>query len=125
AMSKWFDVDVQLIDPETAKEKWPLLRIDDLLGAAWLPHDGKVVPREVAVALAKGAQAHGATVLEHARVLEVLHRDGRAMGVRVQLNDTAAADVRRLTSLTNAERGGWEENQSLVTSAATGERQSG
>src|SRR3989442_2717339 len=119
AMSEWFGVEVQLISPEAAKEKWPLLRIDDVLGAAWLPHDGKVVPREVAVALAKGAQAHGATVLENARVLEVLHRDGRAVGVRVQLNDTAAADVRRLTSLTNAERGVWKETQSLVTSAAT------
>src|SRR6266481_9031194 len=80
AMSEWFGVEVQLIGPESAKEKWPLLRIDDLLGAAWLPHDGKVVPREVAVALAKGAQAHGATVLENTRVLEILHRDQRAVG---------------------------------------------
>src|SRR5438876_6735138 len=78
AMSEWFGVEVQLISPETAKEKWPLLRIDDLLGAAWLPHDGKVIPQEVAVALAKGAQAHGTTLLENARVLEVLHRAGRA-----------------------------------------------
>src|SRR6266496_3999198 len=70
AMSEWFGVEVQLISPETAKEKWPLLRIDDLLGAAWLPHDGKVVPQEVAVALAKGARAHGATVLENTRVID-------------------------------------------------------
>src|SRR5262245_20673358 len=32
AMSEWFGVDVQLIDPKSAKEKWPLLRIDDILG---------------------------------------------------------------------------------------------
>src|SRR6266566_6472065 len=119
AMSEWFGVEVQLIDPETAKEKWPLLRIDDLLGAAWLPHDGKVAPREVAVALAKGAQAHGATLLENARVLEVLHRDRRAVGVRVQLHDAVAADVRRLTSPTNGERELRKAKQSLVTSAAT------
>ncbi len=118
AMSEWFGVEVQLIGPETAKEKWPLLRIDDLLGAAWLPHDGKVVPREVAVALAKGAEAHGATVLENARVLEVLLRDGRAVGVRVQLNNTAGADARRRSSPTNGERGPWKEALSLVTSAA-------
>src|SRR6266550_4952274 len=103
AMSEWFGIEVQLIGPEAAKEKWPLLRIDDLLGAAWLPHDGKVVPREVAMALAKGAQARGATVLENVRVLEVLQRAGRAVGVRVQLNDTVAAEVRRLTSLANTE----------------------
>jgi 4-methylaminobutanoate oxidase (formaldehyde-forming) len=119
AMSEWFGVEVQMIGPEAAKEKWPLLRIDDLLGAAWLPHDGKVVPQEVAVALAKGARAHGASVVENARVLEVLHRDGRAVGVRVQLNDAVAADVRRRTSPTNAARGPWKKDQSVVASAAT------
>src|SRR5262245_18529128 len=95
AMSEWFGVDVQLIDPKSAKEKWPLLRIDDILGAAWLPHDGKVILKEVAVALAKGAQANGATVSENARVLDVLCRDGRVAGVRVRLNESGAADISR------------------------------
>jgi len=94
AMSEWFGVEVQLIGPETAKEKWPLLRIDDVLGAAWLPHDGKVVPQEVAVALAKGAQATGVTVLENTRVLEILHRGRRAVGVRVQQCGAGVPHVR-------------------------------
>ena len=93
AMSEWFGVEVHLINPEIAREKWPLLRIDDVLGAAWLPHDGKVIPREVATALAKGAQSRGARVLENVRVLDVLHRDGRAVGVRAQFSDSVAADV--------------------------------
>src|SRR5712671_1612919 len=66
AMAEWFGVDVDMISPKAALTKWPLLRIDDLLGAAWLPHDGKLIPKELALALAKGAQAHGATVLENA-----------------------------------------------------------
>src|SRR5437868_12061776 len=41
ALSEWFGVEAQLISPAAAREKWPLLHIDDLLGAAWLPHDGK------------------------------------------------------------------------------------
>ncbi len=53
AMSERFGVEVQLVSPPFAQEKWPLLRIDDVLGAAWLPHDGKVVPKELALALAK------------------------------------------------------------------------
>src|SRR6185369_7180622 len=84
AMSEWFGVEVQIISPEAAREKWPLLRIDDVLGAGWLPHDGKVIPKELSLALAKGAQSRGATILENVRVLDVLHRDGRATGVRVQ-----------------------------------------
>jgi 4-methylaminobutanoate oxidase (formaldehyde-forming) len=118
AMSEWFGVEVQLIGPQAAKEKWPLLRIDDLLGAAWLPHDGKVIPGEVAVALAKAAQAHGATVLENARVLEVLQRNGRAVGVLAQFHDAVGADEGRRTSFTLAEHRPGKENQSPAISAA-------
>src|SRR2546421_2445949 len=102
AMSEWFGVEVQLISPEAAGEKWLLLRVDDLLGAAWLPHDGKVIPKEVALALAKGARTRGATVLENVRVLDVLHRDGRALGVRFRGDDPLAADASRPASTPSA-----------------------
>src|SRR3989440_6658981 len=82
AMAERFGVDVQLISPAAARDKWPLLRTDDVLGAAWLPDDGKVVPEKVALALAKGARDRGATVVENARVLDVEHTGGRAAGVR-------------------------------------------
>ena len=81
AMAELFGVEAHLIDPAAALEKWPLLRVDDILGAAWLPHDGKVIPKEVPVALAKGARALGAKVLENIRVTSVLHKNGRASGV--------------------------------------------
>jgi glycine cleavage system aminomethyltransferase T/glycine/D-amino acid oxidase-like deaminating enzyme len=93
AMSERFGVEVQLVSPETALEKWPLLRIDDVLGAAWLPHDGKVVPQEVAAALAKGAQQKGATVLENVRVRNVLTRAGRAVGVETDRGEVRAEYV--------------------------------
>src|SRR5262245_26226117 len=81
AMSQLFGVEVQMISPEAAKEKWPLLRVDDVLGAAWLPHDGKLVPKELAIALAKGASARGVRICEHVRVLDVLQVNGRVTGV--------------------------------------------
>ena len=55
-------VEARIISPEEAREKWPLIRIDDLLGAAWLPHDGKVIPKEVPVALCKAATGRGVSV---------------------------------------------------------------
>src|SRR5688572_1915035 len=82
AMAEWFGVEVQMIAPKEAFMKWPLLRIDDVLGAAWLPHDGKLVPKELALALAKGAQNHGAQIFENVRVLEIEHRNGRVTGVK-------------------------------------------
>src|SRR5207253_3048575 len=54
---------------------------DDLLGAAWLPQDGKVIPKEVALALVKGARTHGAAVIEQVRMLDVEHAKGRVTGV--------------------------------------------
>src|SRR5947207_12725427 len=43
AMSEWFGVEVQLISPEPAKEKWPLSRIDELLCEAWLQRTSTVL----------------------------------------------------------------------------------
>jgi 4-methylaminobutanoate oxidase (formaldehyde-forming) len=81
AMAELFGVEVQMISPALAGEKWPLLRTDDVLGAAWLPHDGKVIPKEVPLALAKGARSRGATIVEGVRVLDVEHQEGRVTGV--------------------------------------------
>jgi 4-methylaminobutanoate oxidase (formaldehyde-forming) len=80
-MSQIFSVEVQMISADAAKAKWPLLRIDDVLGAAWLPHDGKLIPKELAIALSKGATARGVRICEHVRVLNVLHESGRVSGV--------------------------------------------
>src|SRR5262249_6514605 len=81
AMAELLGVEVQIVKPTVVSEKWPLLRTDDILGGAWLPHDGKVLPKEVTLALAKGAERTGARIVEHCRVLEIEHRDGRTTGV--------------------------------------------
>ena len=82
AMAEYLGVQADLISAEEAGEKWPLIKTDDLLGAVWLPGDGKVIPQETAVALAKGAQQRGAKICENVETLEILHRDGRATGVK-------------------------------------------
>src|SRR5882762_6163553 len=81
AMSELLGVEVQIVGPAVVAEKWPLLRTDDILGGAWLPHDGKVLPKEVALALAKGAQRNGATIVEQCRTLDIEHATGRVTGV--------------------------------------------
>jgi len=81
AMAEYLGVEAQMISAVEAGEKWPLMRTEDLKSAVWLPGDGKVIPQETTVALAKGAQSRGARVFEHVRTLKVLHKNGRAMGV--------------------------------------------
>ena len=32
-----YDMDCELVSPERAQELWPVMQVDDLLGALWLP----------------------------------------------------------------------------------------
>jgi heterotetrameric sarcosine oxidase gamma subunit len=77
-----FDLDCQLLGPEEAGARYPLIRTDDLVGALWLPGDGRADPTGLTSALAKGARQGGARVLEGVRVVGIPVRDGRVTGVR-------------------------------------------
>ena len=44
------------------KERWPLVRTDDLKGTIYHPTDGYINPADVTQAMAKGARQHGATI---------------------------------------------------------------
>ena len=46
-----YDMECHLLTPEEAHERYPLLRIDDLVGAIWLPQDGKANPTDLTQAL--------------------------------------------------------------------------
>ena len=52
-----YDLPCELISPERAQELWPPMRVDDLLGAIWLPGDGKVNPTDLTQSLAQGRPA--------------------------------------------------------------------
>jgi glycine cleavage system aminomethyltransferase T/glycine/D-amino acid oxidase-like deaminating enzyme len=84
-----YDMDCELLTPAQALDLWPVIATDDLLGAIWLPGDGKVNPTDVTMALAKGARQRGARVVERARVTGIdtveTARGRRVTGVRVDL----------------------------------------
>ena len=82
-----FDLECELLSPEEALERYPVMRVDDLVGAIWLPGDGKANPTDLTAALAKGARQRGARIVEHTRVLGVHVEDGRVTGVRTDAGD--------------------------------------
>jgi 4-methylaminobutanoate oxidase (formaldehyde-forming) len=82
AMARSFGIEVHLLTPREALEKWPLLRIDDLQGALWFPADGKANPADLAQSLAKGARNLGVTIREGVRVTSVETRRGFVSGVQ-------------------------------------------
>lgn len=77
AGARAYGVQCEVISPKEAGELWPVMRTDDLLGAVWLPGDGKANPTDLTQALARGARAAGATIVEHVRVTAV-HAEEKA-----------------------------------------------
>ena len=56
------DVYHEFLTPAQIKERWPLVRTDDLKGALFHPQDGYINPADVTQAMAKGARQHGVTI---------------------------------------------------------------
>ena len=52
----------EFLTPKEMKERWPLLRTEDLVGALFHPQDGYINPADVTQAMAKGARQLGATI---------------------------------------------------------------
>ena len=92
-----FDLDCEMLTPAQAQELWPVIATDDLLGAIWLPQDGRANPTDLTLALAKGARTRGVRVHERVRVLGVettgTGRDRRVTGVRTDAGDIEAEFV--------------------------------
>jgi glycine/D-amino acid oxidase-like deaminating enzyme/glycine cleavage system aminomethyltransferase T len=82
AMARSFGIEVELLTPHEALEKWPPLRIDDLQGALWFPADGKANPADLAMSLAKGARNLGVKIQEGVRVTAVEARNGKVSAVQ-------------------------------------------
>lgn len=93
SMAKVAGFPCDVIDPDQARELWPLLNIDDVLGAIHLPMDGMASPVDVTQALAKGARMGGAQIFENTKVLDLKIRDGRAAGVITEQGDIDAEYV--------------------------------
>src|SRR4029078_1712129 len=55
---------MHLLSPKEAQDLWPLMQIEDVVGAAFLPTDGQASPSDITMSLAKGARAGGVTIAE-------------------------------------------------------------
>ena len=76
-----FGLEMHLLTPKEAFDLWPIMTIDDLVGAAFLPTDGQANPSDITLSLAKGARMAGAKIYEDTKVLSVEIQDGVIKGV--------------------------------------------
>ncbi|MBC8269802.1 MAG: FAD-dependent oxidoreductase [Rhodospirillaceae bacterium] len=93
SMARVFGLEVEVISAKEAQDKWPLINVDDVVGAVFLPKDGKVNPIDLTQALAKGAKMGGAKIFEDTKVTAVHKKDGRITGVATDRGDIKAEVV--------------------------------
>jgi 4-methylaminobutanoate oxidase (formaldehyde-forming) len=80
--AKTFGLPLELISAEEAREMFPLMSTEGVLGAAWLPTDGYLDPSQLTYALADGARRGGCRIFTSTRVTGIDVRDGRVRGVQ-------------------------------------------
>ncbi len=81
ALAHLFGVRAQSISAAEAKERWPLMNAEDVLGAVWSPDDGRVSPSDLCAALIKGAKSRGARIFENCAVTGIVTDDSKVIAV--------------------------------------------
>src|ERR1700736_2416866 len=92
ATAEAYQLECELISPQRARELYPIMRVDDLAGAIWLPGDGRANPTDLTAALARGARGKGVTIRERTRVTGIL--TGHGPGVRTLTGARTVTGVR-------------------------------
>jgi 4-methylaminobutanoate oxidase (formaldehyde-forming) len=93
ATAEAFGLECELLTPSQARDRYPVMQVDDLVGAIWLPRDGKANPTDTTQALARGARRLGARLAEKVRVVGIDVEQGRVRGVRTDHGDVEAEVV--------------------------------
>jgi 4-methylaminobutanoate oxidase (formaldehyde-forming) len=89
-MAKGFGFHVELVSPREAQERFPLIDVEGVHGAAWIEGDGYVDPASLTNAYAAGARAGGIRILQNV-VVTALEKRGRRV-TRV-ITDQGAIDA--------------------------------
>lgn len=105
ALAHAYGIDATSISAGEAKERWPMMNADDVLGAVWSPADGRVSPSDVCAALTKSAKGLGAKLFEDTGVTGILTKDGRVTGVETTQGTVSCDAIALCTGLWSREVG--------------------
>lgn len=87
SMARAFGVEVNELSPVDINALYPHLEVSDVVSGVHLPGDGQADPANIALALAKGARARGARIIEGVKVTRVTTDRGRVTGVDWRAGD--------------------------------------
>ena len=96
AMANAFGVEAHVISLDEAASRYPLMRTDDLVGAVWIPGDGKANPADITQALARGPARAGRGSWKASRSPAVNVVNGAVTGVETSAGPIATRDPGQL-----------------------------
>jgi glycine cleavage system aminomethyltransferase T/glycine/D-amino acid oxidase-like deaminating enzyme len=104
--AKTFGLPLDLISADEAKELFPLMSTDGVLGAAWLPTDGYIDPAQLTYALADVARREGGVqIFQGTRVTGIEVEGGRVRAVETERGRIEAEVVVNAGGMYGAEIG--------------------
>src|SRR5438270_759105 len=107
SMARSFGLEVQILSPGAARERWPLLSTAGLVGAVFLPKDGRTNPVDTTQALARGARSAGVRIVENLKVTGIRSARGRVSGVATEAGEVRADAVVNCAGMWAREVGAW------------------
>ena len=78
-----YDIDVRILDKEQIKKNYPIMNTEEVIGGILTPGDGAADPSGVTHMLSKAARKEGAQIFERSPVEEILTKNGKISGVKV------------------------------------------
>jgi len=94
-----FGLEMNLISPAEAYDLCPIISLDGIIGAAFMPTDGQADPAGIAQALAKGARSRGAQIYEHTLVTGFEFDRRRVAAVKTDKGDIKCEIVVNCTGM--------------------------
>ena len=88
SLAHLYGIEATSISVGEAKERWPLMNTEDVIGAVWSPGDGRVGPTDLCAALVKAAKSRGVRIFEHTSVTGIKTRGNAIVGV-----ETSAGNI--------------------------------
>jgi len=98
-------IRVDLLTPDAARELFPLLYVDDLVGALYFPDDGRGTATDTTIALARGAGQLGVRVFEGVTATGVVRKGDRVVAVETGQGSIEAEYVVNATGMWGREFG--------------------
>ena len=94
-----FGLEMRMVTPEEALDLCPVLSLEGIIGAAFMPTDGQADPAGITQALAKGARNRGAKIYEHTLVTGFEFDRKRVSAVKTDKGDIRCEIVVNCTGM--------------------------